>query len=79
MEAWTESTERTNTMTDFYTCECGRVFDEFEMDYNAAQIDKRCLCNTCRTELINDAAHAVEEIDPDELEEHARKLKGPTS
>jgi len=33
---------------DYYKCEkCGKVFDEFEMDYALACIDKRCLCRDC--------------------------------
>ena len=36
-------------MTDYYKCEnCGKIFDEFEMNYKAAQIDKRELCRDCR-------------------------------
>lgn len=34
---------------DYYKCEnCGNVFNEFEMNYRAAQVDKKCLCPTCR-------------------------------
>jgi DNA-directed RNA polymerase subunit RPC12/RpoP len=34
---------------DIYKCEkCGIIFDEFEMDYKQAQIDKKCLCEECR-------------------------------
>jgi len=34
---------------DMYKCEkCGKMFDEFEMNYRNAQIDKRCLCSSCR-------------------------------
>ena len=34
---------------DRYTCEaCGFVFDEFHMNYRAAQNDKRILCERCR-------------------------------
>ena len=34
---------------DYYKCEnCGKVFDEFEMNYREAQIDKRTLCDSCR-------------------------------
>jgi len=36
-------------MTDYYKCErCGKVFDEFEMNYKAAQEDKKTLCRECR-------------------------------
>jgi len=36
-------------MPDIYKCEeCGKVFDEFEMNYKATQIDKRTLCRGCR-------------------------------
>lgn len=36
-------------MTDYYKCErCGEVFDEFEMNYKEAQIDKKTLCRKCR-------------------------------
>ncbi len=39
-------------MTDYYKCEsCGIVFDEFEMNYKAAQEDKKCLCAKCRKTL----------------------------
>ena len=41
---------------DYYKCEeCGRRFDEFEMNYAAAQEDKKCLCSKCRAK----AAHAA--------------------
>lgn len=34
---------------DYYTCEkCGKIFDEFEMNYRLAQIDKKCWCDACR-------------------------------
>ena len=34
---------------DMYTCElCGIEFDEFEMNYKAAQQDKKCWCRHCR-------------------------------
>ena len=34
---------------DNYKCEnCGKIFDEFEMNFKEAQIDKKCLCATCR-------------------------------
>lgn len=34
---------------DYYTCQrCGVHFDEFEMDYAAAQTDKQVLCSVCR-------------------------------
>jgi len=34
---------------NYYKCEkCGKVFDEFEMNFKAAQIDKLCWCNECR-------------------------------
>lgn len=34
---------------DYYKCEnCGKVFDEFEMNYRAAQVDKKCWCRACR-------------------------------
>lgn len=37
-------------MTDYYKCiKCGKVFDEFEMNYKAAQQDKQCLCRDCRS------------------------------
>lgn len=36
---------------DYYKCErCGKIFDEFAMNYKAAQTDKKCLCNECRAE-----------------------------
>ena len=36
-------------MTDIYKCEeCGGVFDGFEMNYKAAQEDKKTLCRNCR-------------------------------
>ena len=36
-------------MTDYYKCEkCSKVFDEFEMNYRASQIDKKELCRSCR-------------------------------
>lgn len=41
-------------MTDKYKCEnCGKVFDEFEMNYREAQKDKKCLCKDCRLEAEN--------------------------
>ena len=34
---------------DYYKCEqCGKSFDEFEMDYAATQMDKKTLCDLCR-------------------------------
>ena len=34
---------------DYYKCdECGKVFDEFEMNYKEAQKDKKTLCRECR-------------------------------
>ena len=40
-------------MTDYYKCEqCGKVFDEFEMNYRDAQLDKQCLCRECRKKLL---------------------------
>ena len=34
---------------DYFKCEkCGKVFDEFEMNFKAAQEDKRCWCRECR-------------------------------
>ena len=42
-------------MMDYYTCEnCGKVFDEFEMDFRMAQIDKKCLCEECREQLTKE-------------------------
>jgi DNA-directed RNA polymerase subunit RPC12/RpoP len=36
---------------DHYKCEkCGKIFDEFEMNFRLAQIDKKCWCENCRTE-----------------------------
>lgn len=36
-------------MPDYYKCEkCGKVFDEFEMNFKAVQIDKKILCRNCR-------------------------------
>lgn len=41
-------------MIDEYKCEkCGKRFDEFEMNYKAAQEDKKCLCRACREEQEN--------------------------
>lgn len=40
---------------DTYKCEkCGERFDEFEMNYRAAQIDKKCLCRKCREGVKTD-------------------------
>lgn len=37
---------------DYYRCEkCNKVFDEFEMNYRDAQIDKKTLCGKCRKEI----------------------------
>lgn len=37
---------------DYYKCEnCGEVFDEFEMNFSLAQIDKKCWCEKCRNKL----------------------------
>lgn len=37
---------------DYYKCEeCGKIFDEFEMNYRAAQEDKKELCRACRKRL----------------------------
>jgi len=37
---------------DYYKCEkCGCTFDEFEMNYVAAETDKKCLCRKCRDKL----------------------------
>ena len=34
---------------DYYYCEeCEEEIDEFEMNYKAAQIDKKTLCRKCR-------------------------------
>lgn len=34
---------------DYYKCtNCGKVFDEFEMNYQEAQIDKKFWCSKCR-------------------------------
>lgn len=39
-------------MTAIYKCEnCGKTFDEFEMNYRDAQIDKLCWCRECREKL----------------------------
>lgn len=37
---------------DYYKCEnCGKMFDEFEMNFQAVQIDKKCLCDHCRKNI----------------------------
>jgi len=37
---------------DYYKCDqCGKIFDEFEMNFKESQIDKRTLCDKCRKEL----------------------------
>jgi hypothetical protein len=37
---------------DYYKCEnCGKMFDEFEMNYLMAQVDKKCLCDNCRKNM----------------------------
>jgi len=37
---------------DIYKCEgCGEIFDEFEMNFKAAQEDKKELCRKCRKQL----------------------------
>ena len=37
---------------DYYICEnCDKAFDEFEMNYNAAQEDKKVLCQECREKI----------------------------
>jgi len=34
---------------DYYKCEkCGKVFDEFEMDFKFAQEQKKTLCKDCK-------------------------------
>ena len=34
---------------DYYKCKnCGKRFDEFEMNFRLAQIDKKCWCEACR-------------------------------
>lgn len=39
---------------DYYKCEeCGKVFDEFEMNFKYAQIDKKQLCGSCRNPAVN--------------------------
>ena len=36
---------------DYYKCDkCGRVFDEFEMDYKFAQEESVTLCRKCKEE-----------------------------
>jgi hypothetical protein len=43
------STHERKIDMDYYKCEkCGEIFDEFEMNYRAAQIDKKCWCRACR-------------------------------
>ena len=45
---------------DYYKCEkCGKIFDEFEMNFRLAQTDKKCWCENCRE---------VEDEPRDELE-----------
>ena len=35
-------------MTDYYKCEqCGKVFDEWEMNYKYASEHGKCLCSVC--------------------------------
>lgn len=42
---------------DYYKCEnCSKVFDEFEMNYRAAQVDKKCWCRACR-EAVQQSVH----------------------
>ena len=39
-------------MVDYYKCEeCGKIFNEFEMNYKATQEDKKILCRECRNIL----------------------------
>lgn len=38
---------------DYYKCEkCGKVFDEFEMDFKFAQEYKKTLCENCKKEYL---------------------------
>ena len=39
-------------MTDYYKCKkCGKVFDEFEMNYLYASTNGVCLCHECIKEI----------------------------
>ena len=38
---------------DYYKCDkCGKVFDEFEMDFKFAQEHKKTLCENCKKEYL---------------------------
>lgn len=39
---------------DYYKCEkCGIIFDEFELNFNFAQIEGKCFCERCEKEYLN--------------------------
>jgi DNA-directed RNA polymerase subunit RPC12/RpoP len=59
---------------DYYSCErCGKQFDEFEMNFRLAQIDKKCWCKNCR-ELGNSVKERTAE-DIYEFIEHFNDIK----
>ena len=54
---------------DYYICEeCGKRFDEFEMNFRLAQKDKKCLCRECRNKKISGGSDVCNEC--------AREVRG---
>lgn len=44
---------------DIYECEdCGKIFDEMEMNFKAASIDKKTLCRKCRQDKKEEIKNA---------------------
>jgi len=49
---------------DYFKCDkCGRVFDEFEMDFKFAQDAKCTLCHKCRDEYQTKVEFMKEYLD----------------
>ncbi len=50
---------------DYYKCDkCGRVFDEFEMDFRFAQEEGVTLCQKCKEEYQYGGKNLFEFLNP---------------